>query len=454
MTAIVAAALATGCATQPRPDCVVTRDPRGPPIVGVGACMNPYVHAYPNWPAEVNERNVADFERKVKDVHPQFVRIFFLNSWWEDDTDPVIAKHHPGMRQALIRTVRLGQEAGAKVLLQFWYDPKRYADPGNVARRFVRAVADLRNQYGLTAVRFVTMQNEPNDNGKDVTPSQYVQLYRELDRALRDAGLRNDVQIIGGDLVSVNQADWVNMLGRDLSPVLDGYSMHAYWAFWNTPKLQQRIHDTQQQVDALPPDQRRPLYATEFGVQGNRPRPGEEPGTYKDGRPLADVPEADAQIAWFVLDALNHGFVGFCQWDLYEAWYDRKMGYGVIGPAERGFPTKPGYDLLAMFTEGIKPGDRVVSMSGGNKAVITTGISDGTDVHALFILNHSDKTQRVTIGRLPAQCDGVVSEWNGRLPGAIADGGTAQSDRSGVLSLTVPPHALLRWQSTAASAGQ
>ena len=54
---------------------------------------------------------MADLEKKVKALHPQFVRVFFLQSWWDKDTDPVIAKNHPGMRESFIRTVRLRRRA-------------------------------------------------------------------------------------------------------------------------------------------------------------------------------------------------------------------------------------------------------------------------------------------------------------------------------------------------------
>src|SRR4029079_8554915 len=108
----------------------------GPPIAGFGACMNPYLYSFPNMPAEISEEQVKDLEAKVKALHPQFVRIFFLNSWWESDTDPSIVQNHPGMRQSLIRTIQLAQDSGASVLLQFWYDPTRYADPDDVMRRF------------------------------------------------------------------------------------------------------------------------------------------------------------------------------------------------------------------------------------------------------------------------------------------------------------------------------
>src|SRR5438552_2325127 len=100
-----------GCAAGRRGDFVVTDHPIAPPIVGFGACMNPYLYAYPNTPDEIGPAAMADLEAKVKALHPQFVRIFFLLSWLEQDTDPSVAKNRPGMRQSVIRTIRLAQDA-------------------------------------------------------------------------------------------------------------------------------------------------------------------------------------------------------------------------------------------------------------------------------------------------------------------------------------------------------
>lgn len=421
-----------GCASQ-RPVFSVTDVPIGPPLVGFGACMNPYLYAYPNWPGEINEKNVGDLEKKVKELRPQFVRIFFLNSWWDQDTDPVIAKNHPGMKQSLIRTIKLAQDAGAKVLLQFWYDPKRYVDPEGVARRFAMTIREMRLKYGLTSVAYVTMQNEPNDEGKDITREQYVRLYRGLDKSLRDLGLREEIQIVGGDLLSPKQTEWFHFMGKELAPVLDGYAVHAYWSYWDTNKLVRRVKDTRRDVDSLPEAARKPVYVTEFGVQGKRPKPNVEPGTYDDGRPLADVPAACAQLGWFVMEALNNGFAGTCQWDLYEVWYDRKMGYGVIGNAQQGFPERPGYWLMKMFTHSVEPGWRTMKVEGEGKDVIVSAIK-GSSGETLFVLNRG-KSREISLRGFRPDTSLACEIWNGDGTGTLMDGQKLMVDHEGCISL-------------------
>ena len=40
-------------------------------------------------------------------------------------------------------------------------------------------------------------------------------------------------------------------------------------------------------------------------------------------------------------EAINRGFVGLVQWDMYDVRYDRAMHYGVIGDVKSGWRIKP-----------------------------------------------------------------------------------------------------------------
>ena len=108
--------------------------------------------------------------------------------------------------------------------------------------------------------------------------------------------------------------------------------------------------------------QRRPIYVTEFGAQGFRDRPEIEPGKSADGKPLCDVPVYSFEIGIFILESLNSGYIGFAQWDMYDVWYDRKMGYGLIGDVYSGWKLKPAYHVLRLFTNTTRPGMRAAGI--------------------------------------------------------------------------------------------
>jgi hypothetical protein len=430
--------LLAGCSTAPKSDFVVTDHPIFSPVVGVGACMNPYLYAYPNTPQEINPQAMGDLETKVGDLHPQFVRIFFLNSWWYDDTDNSVAKDKPGMRESVVRTIELAQRSGAKVLLQLWYDPTRYENPDDVARKFANAIAALRRERGLTAIRFASIQNEPNEFDKDITPQKYVQVYRALDRALRDLKLRDDVRIIGGDLVYEHQKHWFELLGAQLADVLDGYSIHVYWDYWDIERFRRHIQSVNEVMAKMPARQRRPIYVTEFGAQGFRDRPEIEPGKSTDGKPLADVPVYSFEIGIFILESINCGYIGFAQWDMYDVWYDRKMGYGVIGSVENHFPIKPGFHLMQLFTRGVEPGWRAMKINGEVEDVWVTALKGNRDEMSLFILNRVKGDKQVTIGGLPKNRRLNVWRWNADGTGTLAQIDSIVVGNDGTIARTIP----------------
>ena len=446
LAATIALACLVGCSSGPKADFVVTRKPVGPPIAGFGACMNPYLYAFPNTPDEINPTQLADLEGKIKKLHPQFVRVFFLNSWMENDTDNSIAKNHAGMRQSLIKTIRLMQDSGATVLLQLWYDPQHYEDTDGVAKRFARHIAELRNDHGLTCIRYATIQNEPDEHfDDDITVGRYMQVYRSFDKALRDLHLREQIKIVGGDLVGEYPHHWLPLMASRIGDVVDGYSIHVYWEYWAIKPMRRRLQEVATLLEALPPKQRKPLYITEFGAHGFRPNFQIEPGTSNEGKPVADVPVYSFEIAILMLDALNLGYAGTAQWDMVDIWYDRKMSYGVIGSVQNGFPEKPGYGLLSMFTHGVDPGWRAMTIDGQIEDVWIAGLRGKLkDDLGVFVLNRLKGAKRVTIGGVTPNHTLKLSTWNADGKGSLS--ATPQfvtADKKGVVTVTVPHEAVV-----------
>jgi len=430
--------LLMGCTTAPKADFAVTTTAAGPAIAGFGACMNPYLYAHPNIPAEISAAAVADLETKVKALHPQFVRIFFLNSWWDEDKDQSVNNDRGGMRQSLIRTVQLAQDSGATVLLQLWYDPNGYKDIDGVTRRFATAIEGLRHKHGLTAIQYATIQNEPDGNPDDVKLARYPKVYRAFDRALREAGIRDQVKVIGGDLVGEKWQHWLEVIGREMADQCDGYSFHAYWDYWRISTFQHHIAEVKHVLEAMPAKQRRPMYVTEFGARGFRERPGLEPGKSDTGKPLADVPVYSFEMAIFMMETINAGLAGTIQWDLYDVWYDRKMGYGLIGPVERGFDLKPGYWLLKMFTSACEPGWRGMKIRGEVEDVWVAALRGSRDELSVFVLNRVHGPRGVTVSGLSAGRTYKARMWNGDGKGMLQELEPVRANDNGVVAVTVP----------------
>ena len=412
-------------------DFTVTDQPAGPAMVGFGAQMNPYLYSAPNW-GDVTEENVKDFERKVIALKPQHVRIFYLQRWFKGEAD-VISKGDPRTAESFIRACQLAQRAGASINVTNWYGP--WVEPEKQMQEFAATLEELVKQRGLTAIRYVTVQNEPNLHEDKIKKDLYTNLYRALDAALKERGLREQIQIVCGDLVQDNQRDWFAHIGQTLADVSDGYSIHVYWDYWDTAKLVRRISEVPPIVQALPADQQRPLFVMEFGVRGHRDVPRNEPGKHDDGTPIADKPLQAMELAWFMMEGLNRGYVSFVVWTLEDAWYDRFMPYGMIGGVKDGWPLKPSYHMLRLFTHTTQPGWRALKIDGDadGKLVSATRGPDG-DL-TVYALNQTDKPTTVTIAGLPG---GTFHEtpWNHERTR------TFELREDGVCTIELPPLAM------------
>jgi hypothetical protein len=273
----------------------------------------------------------------------------------------------------------------------------------------------------------------------DITQTHYIAVYRALDRALREQGIREQIQIIGGDLVREHYQRWLTWIAAELSPVLDGYSFHVYWEYWSIEPMIRHLRSTREFVEALPEKQRKPMYVTEFGAHGFRDNPQIEPGKSTDGKPVADTPTYAFEMGILLMEAINNGYLGTTQWDMYDIWYDRKMGYGLIGPVERGFDLKPAYHLLKMFTHAARPGTRAMKIDGWTEDVWVAALR-GTSARetTLFVLNRVKGEKEITIGGLPQGMKLKSQVWNADGKGALTSGDAVLIDGRGVARLKVP----------------
>jgi len=162
-------------------------------FVGFGTHANGWAYCSPNWGSITTAENVGDLERKFIDLAPQHVRIFVeVQKRSPQQSDP-------NVNESVARTVALAKRAGATVNLTLWHGP--YKSLGDSAQVMVDMLVDYIRLRGLDNIKYVTLQNEPNEY--NVNMRRYNGLYQRFDARLRAAGLRDQIKIIGGDLTSV-----------------------------------------------------------------------------------------------------------------------------------------------------------------------------------------------------------------------------------------------------------
>jgi len=285
-----------------------------PEFAGYGGQFNHHVYSALSKSIGVTDENVADMENKMRALHPEFSRIFFTPQAFTD----------ADKMQSFIRTVQFAQSTGTDINITW--------QGGTLQpQRFAQVLLDLVQNRGITHLRWLTLQNEPNRTR--ITMESYEKQYRDLDPLIQS--IRGQVRYMGGDLVRgpdvgvPNQQAWFQYLADHMSDILDAYSIHVFWDFWDQQKLVDRLTEVRAIVDALPEAGRKPVYVAEYGVRGRRNLngvPQVDPGVWEDGTPITQTNISAFQQAWFDILAADLGYIGTSKWDAYYGKYDNEIG--------------------------------------------------------------------------------------------------------------------------------
>jgi hypothetical protein len=414
-------------------------------FAGYGGQFNHHVYAAISRAAGVTDDNVKDMEQKMRALQPQFSRIFFNNTAFTD----------PDRLQSFIRTAQLAQSTGATINVT-WQGGTLSVANGTIPK-LADVLIDLVRNRGITNLRWLTLQNEPNRTR--ITMAQYEAQYRALDPYIQT--IRGQVKYMGGDLVRApdvgppNQGAWFQYMATRMADILDAYSIHVFWDYSDTQKLVDRLTEVRAIVDALPQTGRKPLYVSEYGVRGLRTFngvPAGDPGVWEDGTPMAQTNINAFQHAWFDVLAAELGYVGTSKWDSYFGKYDNgTQAYYMIGSPAEGWPLYPIYNSVRLLTSTVAAGWRTVNVAsvpntsrllaayagkGGEHTVV------GLDTAGAQLNTISPTPVSYTIGGLPPSRNFALTMWNEAGDGLVGAPRPAATDAAGVVTISVPQHAV------------
>ena len=423
---------------------------------GYGAQFNQHVYApITNPPADT----LPDMEAKVKAFEPQLVRVFYNDDFEERQPNRV------RNLASFVDTVQLAHEAGATINVTYQAVNVAKTDPVGSMTRFAAVLEDLVELHGYTGVRWVTVANEPNST--QVTMAEYEALYRALDAQLVERGLREHIGIMGGDLVQTNQRVRFQYLAANMSDLLDAYSIHVYWSYWDPSFfMESRLKDVRHIVAAeIPAQARRPVYVTESGVRGiiNMPgKPAFQPGYWADGTPMSRTNIGAFQQLWFDLASAQLGFAGSVKWDAYWGRYHGtyNASWSLIGPASEGWPIFPAYHALRLLMQTTQRGWQALQVSPWEENDWLLGVADepekelvayadaadhltlmGLDSRGRDLNATSEEKPAYSIGGLPPSTALNLALWNASGNGESSLAGTVTTDAAGVARFEVPLHA-------------
>jgi hypothetical protein len=419
-------------------------------FAGFGGQLNQHVYARISGPPP----GLATMEAKVLALRPPFVRIFFNTSEWTN----------PDRMESFVRTVRLAERADAEINITWQGSTFEFAMRN--LPRFAGELTALLEEQGVERL-WLTMFNEPNTTAR--TLAEYEQVYRSLHRLLVERGVRDRIRFMGGDLTrseqGPSQSEWLRYMAAHMGDLLDAWSVHVYWDFWDTPKIDERLlREVRTIVSTIPAEQRRPLYVTEFGVRGLEGFEGErsfEPGFWPDGTGMSATTTSAFQHAWFNLRSAQLAYSGTVKWDVYPAKYDvGTQDFSTLGPAAEGWPARPIYNLLQLLGITTEPRGgnivEVVTRPGADPSkLVSAYVSPARDVTVLglhktggSIATTSRDPVWYSLGGLPANTSFRLVVWNGRGDGANVDIGFVTTDASGAIGIAVPRDAVFALTTT------
>jgi len=435
----------------------VARGAEGPDLVfapalgigsfdGFGVQFNQHVYADISGPPP----GLPALEQKVMSLRAPLVRIFFNTTEWT----------FPDRMASFLRTVALAHRSDARIDITWQGSGVPFA-LANMSR-FADVLAERIRTLQIGEL-WVTLFNEPNSTR--ITLEQYERVYRLLDAELRARGVRDHVHFMGGDLLGTSsplgqsQEQWFRYLADHMGDLLDAWSVHIYWDFWDAAKIDRRLEAEVRTIfSVIPQEKRRPLFVTEFGVRGVQTfegEPGDQPGSWVDGTGMSRTTLSAFQHAWFMIRAAQLGFNGTIKWDLYSAKYDAgTQDHSALGAGVDGWPPRPVYRLLQLMTATTEPrGGRIVQVVRAPEAppskTLTAYISPAGDITILgldalggMIGTTSADLVPYTIGGLPPNTSFRLLLWNGDGTGENREVGRLNSDAAGTIWLSVPRYAV------------
>ena len=396
---------------------------------GFGTQYNQNLYASISSVDGINAGNLGNLESKVIRLNSHFVRVFFDSRAWD-------TVNYPDYMQSFVKTIELAQSSGSAVNITYWHGP--YTDISQQMLDFAKVVEDLVVVRKLSCVKSITIQNEVNSTA--ITTSTYDLLYRELDKNLKALGLRNSLLFIGGDLVRTNQKEWFDYMALNMNDVLDAYSIHIYWNYWDQAYGRTRITEVREMINAMPTASQKPVYITEYGIRGEKTT-NIDPGCIKGTTTPIGTTNINAfQHAWFQILAMNYEFAGFIKWDAYKAKYDNGTQYhSLIGSGSEGYPLYPAWYSSMMFTRTSKPGWQLIeSTKGKNNSKLVSALKDPqTGDLSIYSLNDTGNKTNFSISGLTAGKEFHFLIWNADGQGRIKDNGFLKANASGVVSFAL-----------------
>jgi len=440
------------CSSEPASFRVSPKSPVGGPVVGFGAQFN--ANLFDPAVGRFNQAKLGDLAAKLRELRPQFVRIFFDSR----------ALRSPTLMTSFSRTVALAQSSGATINVTWWHGPYTGTQgTSSYGKQDMEQFADVLKAEIVdrrhTAIKYVTVQNEPNRTKFNNHKKDLATVFKNLDASLKARGIRSKVDLVfeitrGYKGTKSWFVDWLKVMGAEAGSVLDGYAFHIYW--WNfmwDPVRDARIKGYLDAMRSLPKSQRKPIYVTEFGTRG-QPDANKSgllwPGWLTKGctagkkgcRRIVDSTEGAVNNAFFQIMGARAGFRGFVYWDAYWTMYDKtEQHWSLLTKPSDGLRRRPTYFVQKLFSHVVQKGWVAVSVSNPGRQHLRATAFRGNDQLTVIGANKAGCGTSFRYSGLPARRMYEIV-WNDHGDGKICSRGL-RTPSGGALTVAMHPRSVV-----------
>lgn len=244
-------------------------------FVGMGGNIVPYSYMPSNASFGYNDAYYELEKQRMITMGLNVVRIWVQIDWFEKEKG-VFDFNTPQMF-AVCKYIEACKEAGSNVLLTFswkvgedawdWYSIPGLLDPRISAPRdiphfgteCVELLTYLRDDCGYDNVKYLDFANEPNGSWDFETygaqDAYYTSMLIEVDKAMKAAGIRDDVELWAAELAGFAQLSWLRYMAQNADETIDSWSVHEY-----------EVHseDLAPVIEQINGYSKKPFYLTEF----------------------------------------------------------------------------------------------------------------------------------------------------------------------------------------------
>jgi hypothetical protein len=123
------------------------------------------------------------------------------------------------------------------------------------------------------------------------------------------------------------------------------------------------------------------------------------------------------------------------------AYGKHTMHYGVMGEPAEGWPLRPAYQVLRLFTHTIAPGWRALQIDGDSASVALAAVQGPNGALTLMAANHATTSQTISLPNLPSNQTFHRILWTAAKPNQLENVGDA-TNKGVTLELILPPRSI------------